>query len=82
MGESLYRPGGAAQLSPAATETVYYALEGELTLTVVDGDHTEEHVLVPGDSVHLAAGTVRAVLNHTARTARLLVVVAHPTAES
>ncbi|MEU6198325.1 cupin domain-containing protein [Streptomyces sp. NPDC047061] len=76
LGESYYHPGGAAQSSPTAEETVYYVLDGELTLTVEDG--TTE-TLGSGDSVHLPRGTVRSLENRTGAGARLLVVIARPT---
>jgi quercetin dioxygenase-like cupin family protein len=76
VGLSVYHPGGTAQTSPAAQETVYVVLDGELVLTVED-DGIEE-VLRAGDSVHLPEGTVRQVENRGDGTARLLVVIATP----
>ena len=78
VGESLYHPGARAQSSPAPAETVYYVLDGELTLAVEGQD---DQVLGPGDSAHLSAGTTRALANATGSTARLLVVIAHPDPE-
>ncbi|MDI9888361.1 cupin domain-containing protein [Streptomyces sp. HNM0645] len=79
VGESYYHPAGTAQTTPTAEETVYYVLDGELTLTVEDGP---AETLGPGDSVHLPRGTVRSLENRTARGARLLVVIAIPTPEN
>ncbi|MDX3524607.1 cupin domain-containing protein [Streptomyces scabiei] len=76
VGESYYRPGGAAHTSPTAEETVFYVLGGELTLTVEDG---AAQTLAAGDSVHLPRGTVRSLENRTGDGARLLVVIANPT---
>ena len=73
VGLSVYRPGGAAELSPTAAETVYVLLDGELELTAPDDDVTE--TLRTGDSVHLPRGTLRKVENRTGEPARLLVVI-------
>ncbi|MFB7323912.1 MULTISPECIES: cupin domain-containing protein [unclassified Streptomyces] len=78
LGESYYHPAGTALTSPAAAETVYYVLDGELTLVVGDGP---AETLGPGDTVHLPRGTVRSLENRTDRGARLLVVIATPTPE-
>lgn len=79
VGLSVYEPGGAAQKSPAAQETVYVVVDGELELTVeADGIH---ETLRPGDSAHLPKGTVRSVVNQSDAPARLLVVIANPPAE-
>ena len=76
VGHSLYHPGGAAQESPTAQETVYIVLSGQLTLTVPAEGLTE--VLRPGDSVHLPQGMVRSVTNDTGAEAELLVIMAVP----
>jgi uncharacterized cupin superfamily protein len=69
---SFYLPGGTAEWSPTAGETVYVVLDGELTVVTDDG----EHVLAPYDSIHLTEGTMRAVVNRTPRPATLLVTIA------
>jgi uncharacterized cupin superfamily protein len=74
VGVSVYHPGGSAQTAPAAQETVYVVVSGELLLTV----DAVEDILRPGDSVHLSKGTVRSVENRSDATARLLVVIATP----
>jgi len=76
VGLSVYEPGGHASTSPAAQETVYVVLDGELTL-VVDSLVT---VLRKYDSVHLAKGTVRSVENRSGEPATLLVTIAMPPA--
>jgi mannose-6-phosphate isomerase-like protein (cupin superfamily) len=78
VGESLYLPGGEAETSPTAAETVYVVLEGELTLTV-PGDEAVAEVLSVGDSVHMPTGTTRSVRNDSGVDARLLVIIATPT---
>lgn len=79
VGLSVYHPGGAAQTAPAAQETVYFLLDGELQLVVEDDGI--DATLYAGDSVHLPKGTVRSVTNRTGIPARLLVVIAHPEAQ-
>jgi quercetin dioxygenase-like cupin family protein len=74
VGRSRYLPGGRADESPAAEETVYVMLAGELVLTA-DG---KDAVLREGDSVHLPKGTVRSLENRTGQDASLLVVIAMP----
>jgi quercetin dioxygenase-like cupin family protein len=74
VGLSYYLPGGAADESPVREETVYVVLDGELVLHAEGGEET----LRPYDSVHLSRGTVRKVLNVSARPATLLVAIAHP----
>ncbi len=76
VGLSDYPPGGILQASPAAQETVYVVLDGEVELTVEDDGMRE--VLQRGDSVHLPQGTLRSVANRSDQVARLLVVTAHP----
>jgi quercetin dioxygenase-like cupin family protein len=78
VGLSVYHPGGAAQQSPTAQETVYVVLDGSLVLTV-DGASSD---LRAGDSVHLPQGTVRSVENRGDAPARLLVVIATPAREA
>jgi quercetin dioxygenase-like cupin family protein len=73
VGLSYYLPGGGADESPAAEETVYVVLEGALVITA-DG-RTEE--IGPLDSVHIPKGTVRRVDNRSARPATLLVIIAN-----
>jgi len=76
VGLSYYLPGGGADESPAAAETVYVVLDGALVITA-DGRSEE---IGPLDSVHLPKGTVRRVDNRSARTATLLVIIANPVA--
>lgn len=74
VGLSVYEPGGVAETSPAAEETVYTVLDGEVVLTADDREET----LRPLDSAHLSKGTVRNVENRGAEPATLLVVIATP----
>lgn len=74
VGRSRYLPGGRADQAPAAEETVYVVLAGQLVLTA-EGKDT---VLREGDSVHLPKGTVRSLENRSGQDASLLVVIATP----
>ena len=73
VGLSVYQPGGAAETSPTAQDTVYVVLDGSLVLSV--SSEEIEETLRPGDSVHLPRGTVRSVRNLAGTAARLLVVM-------
>ncbi|MFC7485663.1 cupin domain-containing protein [Knoellia sp. CPCC 206453] len=70
---SHYLPGGAAELAPQPTETVYVVLEGALVMA----SEGEEATLGPNDSVHFSTGTSRTVENRTHLPASMLVIRAH-----
>lgn len=74
VGVSLYQPGGMAEKAPAPAETVYVVLDGELVI------HTDEGETVLGrlDSMHLARGETRSILNRSDHEATLLVTIAYP----
>ncbi len=67
---SRYEPGGRAERSAVALDTVYLVLTGRLTITFDD----EQIELTHLDSVFLPAGCVRAVENLTAEPASMLVI--------
>jgi mannose-6-phosphate isomerase-like protein (cupin superfamily) len=73
VGLSVYAPGGGADESPTAQETIYTVLDGELIIR----SQGREAVLGPHDSVHLPKGTVRSVANESGRPATLLVAIAN-----
>jgi len=62
-----------AEKAAAPAETVYVVLDGELVI------HTEEGETVLGrlDSMHLARGETRSILNRSDQEALLLVTMAH-----
>lgn len=74
VGVSLYHPGGMAEKAAAPAETVYVVLDGELVI------HTDEGETVLGrlDSMHLARGETRSILNRSDQEALLLVTIAYP----
>lgn len=74
VGVSLYQPGGSAEKAAAPAETVYVVLDGELVIRT-DGGET---ILGRLDSVHLAAGETRSILNRSDQEALLLVTIAYP----
>lgn len=74
VGVSLYHPGGTAEKTAAQQETVYVVLDGELVVRTDQG----EAVLGRLDSVHLAKGEVRSIVNRSEKEALLLVTIAHP----
>ncbi len=67
---SHYLPGGAAELAPQPSETVYVIVSGELVMSA----EGEEAVLGAFDSVHFTPGTVRTVENRTNLPASMLVI--------
>ncbi len=67
---SHYLPGGQAEMSPQAVETVYVLLSGELVMI----SDEQEATLRPYDSVHFTPGTVRQVVNRSALPASMLVI--------
>lgn len=74
MGLSWFLPGGGAEANVTAEgcETVYYIVEGEMTLEA-NGETT---VLKAGDSALFQAGDVRAVKNTSSRPTAMMVVSA------
>lgn len=74
VGVSLYQPGGLAEKAAAPAETVYVVLDGELMIRTDEG----ETILGRLDSVHLAAGETRSILNRSDQEALLLVTIAYP----
>ena len=78
IGFSQFLPGGGAGPDSTPFEKVYVLLEGEMTLTV-DGTAT---VLKPLDSCTIPAGEERVLENKSNQTAKMLVVIPYPPAES
>jgi len=72
MGLSHFLPGGGAEFDAGPTEKVYFVLEGEIT--VIDADKNKI-VLRKNDSIFIAGGEGREILNETNMPASMLVVV-------
>jgi glyoxylate utilization-related uncharacterized protein len=74
IGLSHFLPGGGAERSANALEKAYVVVDGEITVVTDDGEAT----LGPLDSVFLAPGEARSVVNRTNRPASMLVVMTYP----
>jgi len=74
VGLSHFLPGGGAERSAAPVERVYVVLDGHITVTTDD----ESVVLGPHDSVAIAPGETRAVVNHTNLPASAIIIMAYP----
>ena len=72
LGLSHFLPGGGAKMAPANFELIYYIIEGEMTVTMEDG---EKYCLKKGDSVHMGPGTGRESLNTGITSAQMLVIM-------
>jgi glyoxylate utilization-related uncharacterized protein len=75
-GLSYFLPAGGAQRSASPLQRTYFVVAGEMTLIVGD----ERTVLRPFDSVHIAAGDERELVNQTNLPATVLVTMAYPKA--
>lgn len=59
LGVSHFNVGGGTEFGASAKESIYYILNGEMTVKTEDG----ETVLHKGDVIHCGAGTPKSVLN-------------------
>lgn len=74
MGLTHFLPGGGTDLGNNAMESLYYVVEGEMTLKTDD----EETVLHAGDSFHCGPGTNKSVKNTGTSSAKMLVALTAP----
>jgi quercetin dioxygenase-like cupin family protein len=74
MGLTHFLPGGGTDLGNNMMESIYYIIEGEMTLTTDDGDT----VLRAGDSFHCGPGTNKCVKNTGTTSAQMLVALTAP----
>jgi glyoxylate utilization-related uncharacterized protein len=72
LGLSHFLPGGGAEYGIVPVEIVYFVLDGEITIKT----ETESFVLKQWDSIHIAPGEGREVINETNKPASMLVIVA------
>ena len=80
-GLSHFLPGGGAEMCPTNFEMIYYIVEGEMTVTLIDESEQEQsYVLHAGDSVHFGKGTKRSCLNTGITAAQMLVIMIKPQA--
>ena len=76
MGVTYFLPGGGCEYGANPLESIYYILEGEMTLKT----ETEETVLHVGDSFHCCGGTKKSVTNTGSDICRMLVALLPPQA--
>lgn len=76
MGLTHFLPGGGCEFGNNAAESIYYILEGEMTLKT----DNEETVLHAGDTFHCGGGTNKSVLNTGSVATQMLVVLIPPQA--
>lgn len=74
-GLSHFLPGGGTEYGANALESIYYIVEGQM---LFKGDDGEEVLLMKGDSVHIAPGCKKSVLNTGTTTAQMLVILLPP----
>jgi len=75
VGLSYFLPGGGAEMSTSEFDRVYYVISGTITVTGEDGKEIE---LEPTDSLFIATGERRSVLNKTNEPVTMLVVGSYP----
>ena len=74
LGFSQFLPGGGAGPDSTPFEKVYVVLEGSMTVIVAG----QESVLGPMDSVTIAPGEVREIVNRSNHVCKMLVVIPYP----
>ena len=67
---SIFQPGGGADQSAKPGESIYFVLEGKLTITTPDGDIT----LNQYDSIYRPAGSVAGIINKSSKPVKMLVI--------
>lgn len=75
-GITYFNPGGGTDFGANPLESIYYILEGQMTLKTDDG----ETVLNAGDSFHCCGGCNKGVTNTGTTVAQMLVVLLPPQA--
>ncbi len=75
VGLSYFLPGGGTEYSATPLEKVYVGVGGALTVV---GDNDEEVTLGMLDSVYLAPGEGRKIINRTNEIASILVIMPYP----
>ena len=74
QGITYFVPGGGCEYGSNPLESIYYILEGEMTLKTEDG----ETVLRAGDSFHCSGGTLKGVTNTGTTVSKMLVTLLPP----
>ena len=73
VGMSHFLPGGA-DTSGSNAEKVYVVLSGEITVVTESGEAT----LGPNDSIYLAGGEKRSIINRSNSPTAMLVIMTYP----
>ena len=76
LGCTHFLPGGGADFSPSrAFDTVYFCIEGEITITDKDGNDT---VIKKHDSIYIGPDEGRSIMNKTQYPASMMVILGNP----
>lgn len=75
VGLSHFLPGGGAEETVNDADKVYVLLSGKLSIIAEDG---KEFLLEPLDSIYIAVGEKRRIINKTNMPATMLVISAYP----
>ena len=75
MGITYFVPGGNTSFANNPMESIYYILEGQMTLKVEDEEPT---VLHAGDAFHCVGGVNKSVCNEGETVTKMLVVLMPP----
>lgn len=81
IGLSHFLPGGGCEYGSNALESVYYIIEGEMTLTVSNEEGLQQvTILRKGDAFHCGPGTPKSVINTGSESCQMLVSLYKPAA--
>lgn len=75
VGLSHFLPGGGAEMAVSDTDKVYVLISGKLSIITENG---KEIILEPLDSLYIAAGEKRSIINKTNMPASMLVISTYP----
>jgi glyoxylate utilization-related uncharacterized protein len=67
---SIFQPGGGADQGAKPAESIYFVLDGKLTITTPDGDIT----LNQYDALYRPAGAVAGIINKSNKNVKMLVI--------
>jgi glyoxylate utilization-related uncharacterized protein len=67
---STFKPGGGADQAAKPGESIYFVLEGTLTITTPDGDIT----LNQYDALYRPAGAIAGIINKSSKPVKMLVI--------
>ncbi len=76
LGCTHFLPGGGADFSPGRPfDTIYFCIDGEITITDKDGN---DIVLKAHDSIYIAGDEGRSIKNNTQYPASMMVILGMP----